>query len=317
MNTPPAIIEVYQGAPVATVSPLHNPVVVYLGKQSPAGRSSLQGALRWVFKVIGGDYMNPNVWGAFSYEILENLKRRLQDTGKSPATINHALSAVRGVLRVCKRMGIITRDLLDDCLEVENIKHSNPLLTGREVSYNEVAKILTVCRDGTPAGIRDSALVAFLWGAGLRRHEVAALKLSSVDMETGRVIVEGKGSKTREVFIAGGALGALCAWVAVRGEEEGALFGTIRKNGVIGYTHMTPQAVYTIVEKRRTQAGVTLFTPHDLRRSYVGNLLQAGADINTVGALCGHADINTTARYDRRNSNEKKRVASFINTPFV
>lgn len=317
MSNLPAPLEVYQGAPIATVTPLYNPVTVYLGKQSPAGRSSLQGALRWVFGVIGGDYMNPSIWGAFSYEILENLKRRLQDTGKSPATINHALSAVRGVLRVCKRMGIITREVLADCLEVENIKHSNPLLAGREVVFYEVAQIMGVCRDGTPAGIRDSAIVAILWGAGLRRHEVAALTRSCVHMGTGRVVVRGKGSKTREVFLTGGALGALVAWVAVRGEEEGALFGAIRKNGVIGYAPITPQAVYTIVEKRRTQAGVLLFTPHDLRRSYVGNLLQAGADINTVGALCGHSDINTTSRYDRRNSDERKRVSAFINTPYI
>ena len=316
------------------VEPMFPPVKIYLGKQSPAGRVSLTGSLRFVAQTIWGqpprprgcprrgaptlqtDILPPAFWENCNYEYLENVKRRLIDTGKKPATINQALSAIRGVLRVCARMGYISRDTLEGCLAVDNINASNDVLAGREVVCSEVEKIFRVCNDNTPGGIRDIAIVALMWGAGLRRHEVAGLVRFDVDEQAGRVVVRGKGSKTREVYIAGGALGAMVAWCAIRGTNPGPLFVAIQKNGVMLHEHITPQAVYKIVKTRREQAGVSVFSPHDLRRSLTGNLLQAGADINTVAGILGHSDINTTARYDRRNSIEKKRVAGLVNTPY-
>ena len=317
---------------VDLLRPSYGPVDIYLGKQSPAGRVALQGALRFVAQTLTGRVgvgagrprrnsqptpaLPVSFWENCNYEYLENVKRRLVDTGKKPATINQALSAIRGVLRVCARMGVISRDTLEGCLEVGNIKTKSDVLAGREVACSEVEKILTVCNTPTPGDVRDSAIVALMWGAGLRRGEVAGLRVGSVDTLTGRVVVEGKGAKTREVYIAGGALGAMVAWCAIRGNTPGALFGAIQKNGVMLFDHITPQAVYKIVKTRREQAGVACFSPHDLRRSLTGNLLQVGADINTVAGILGHSDINTTARYDRRNTTEKKRVAGLVVTPY-
>jgi len=332
--TRPAVVFVPSPAVAGDLLRPHpSPVDIYLGKQSRAGRVALEGALRFVAQTLEGrgrvgagrprrgtPHTQPlpvSFWAQCNYEYLENVKRRLVDTGKKPATINQALSAIRGVLRVCARMGIISRDTLEGCLEVGNIKTSTDVLAGREVACSEVEKILTVCNTPTPGGVRDSAIVALMWGAGLRRGEVAGLRVGSVDTLTGRVVVEGKGAKTREVYIAGGALGAMVAWCAIRGNTPGALFGAITKNGVMSFEHLTPQAVYKIVKTRREQAGVSIFSPHDLRRSLTGNLLQAGADINTVAGILGHSDINTTARYDRRNSTEKKRVAGLVVTPYT
>ena len=80
---------------------------------------------------------------------------------------------------------------------------------------------------------------------------------------------------------------------------------------------MTDQAVLMLLRRRASQARVPAFTPHDLRRTFVGDLLEAGADMVTVQKLAGHSNVQTTARYDRRGEETKRRAAELLHVPFV
>ena len=80
---------------------------------------------------------------------------------------------------------------------------------------------------------------------------------------------------------------------------------------------MTDQAVRLILQRRAAQAGVADFTPHDLRRTNITELLDNGADLATVQKLAGHADPATTARYDRRGEQAKKDAAARLEIPHV
>ena len=72
-----------------------------------------------------------------------------------------------------------------------------------------------------------------------------------------------------------------------------------------------------MLQKRATQAGVPLpVSLHDLRRSFISDLLDSGADISLVAKLSGHRQLATVARYDRRDAEAQKRAASLLHVPF-
>jgi len=117
--------------------------------------------------------------------------------------------------------------------------------------------------------------------------------------------------------IDGGAVEALAAWLEVRGPAPGPLFVAVCQRGEVDVRRMTDQATYSILRSRAKKAKVREFSPHDLRRSCVSDLLDAGVDISFVQRFVGHANVTTTARYDRRGEHAKKRAAKSLHVPFV
>ena len=154
------------------------------------------------------------------------------------------------------------------------------------------------------------------WGID-RRQEGVGLDLEDYDPETGRLVVSGKGRKERTVYLNDGTTEALADWLAVRGEEPGALFWPIRKGGHLESRRLkSTQAVYSDLKRRATEAGVKDFSPHDLRRTFVSDLLDAGADIAVISRMAGHAYLDTTARYDRRPEEAKRKAAKLLHIPY-
>jgi site-specific recombinase XerD len=100
--------------------------------------------------------------------------------------------------------------------------------------------------------------------------------------------------------------------------EPGPLFFPIRKGGRnVERRRMTAQTLRDMLLKRARQASVKNLTPHDLRRTFVGDMLDAGADISAVQQLAGHSSVDTTQRYDRRGEEVKRRAAGLLTVPYV
>jgi integrase/recombinase XerD len=312
-----------QNSPLLPADPAaldQRPAAVYLaGLGSPISRTTQHQALCILARLLTGqDNPDPLMlnWGALRYGHVVALRAVLIQR-YAPATVNRLLSTLRGVLREAYLLRQLDGDEYQRLVTLKGVS-GNRLPTGRELSADEIARLIDICkRDRTPAGARDLALLAVLYAGGLRRAEVCALNVADVDFTTGRIIIQrGKGNKQRIVYLAGGALLALRVWLKRRGGFPGALFVAIRKDGVIGHKAISTTALYNALQKRADQAGIDPISPHDLRRTHVSRLLAAGADMSLVSKIVGHADPKTTARYDRRPDDAKRDAAELIDFPY-
>jgi integrase len=156
-----------------------------------------------------------------------------------------------------------------------------------------------------------------LVGGGLRRSEAGALLVEDYDPESATLRVRhGKGDKERIVYLTGGTGTAIEAWLKTRGRAPGPLFCHVYRTGRIVLERLTTSAIYQALRRRAARAGVRTFSPHDLRRTFISDLLDAGADLATVQRQAGHASPATTERYDRRGDHAKRKAAALVSIPY-
>jgi len=299
-----------------------NPAAVYLyGLPSDRSRRVMTQALRTIASLLTGqDARNADIlairWGSLRYPHTAAVRARLGDI-YSPATANRTLSALRGVLKEAWRLGQMSAEDYQRAIDVQNIK-GETVPAGRELSDGEILALVNICKaDSSPAGVRDAAIIGLLYTCGLRRAELVALDVSDFEPESGRLLIRaGKGRKQRTVYAQGGALRALNDWLKVAQLDSAPLFVPVLKGDRIVPRRMNAQSIYDMLKKRATEAGVKDFSPHDMRRTFVGEMLERGVDIATVANIAGHASVDTTRRYDRRPEQTKKRAAEKLHFPY-
>jgi len=201
-------------------------------------------------------------------------------------------------------------DTYSRAVAVENVR-AKVQPKGRAVSRDEMEALLWVCaEDRSPAGRRDTAMFAVLYGGGLRRAELCGLDLADFDSEDCSLLVRaGKGRRDRTVYLPESVCEHLKAWVEIREDKPGPLFCPVRSTGEVPISRLRGETLWYILGKRQREAGLEGVTPHGFRRGYVSGLLEAGVDLLTVQELVGHADSVTTARYDRRDERSRRQAA--------
>lgn len=314
--------------PAVAPTPLEqNPAAVYLASLSEGSLRTMRTALTVIATLLGTperrDAQGRDLrfldvpWASLRYQHTAAIRARLQEQ-YAPATANKLLAALRRVLKEARRLGQIGADDYDRAVDLGTIR-AQRLPRGRLVTDGEIAALLKNCaEDLTPAGARDAAILALLRGAGLRRAEAADLDLADYNPESGALTVRsGKGDKDRIVYAPAGARSALRDWLTARGEEPGPLFYRVVKGGNAVPRRLAGQAMAVICASRAKAAGVAPFTPHDLRRSFISGLLDAGADMAVVQRLAGHEDPATTSRYDRRGEVAKQRAVDLVHIPYI
>lgn len=298
------------------------PVQIYLASLSEGpGRVGMASALDTVARRLSAQLgieatRETWPWVAMRYEHLAALRSMLA-AEYAPNSANKMLSAVRGVLKVAWRLDLLDTDTYIRAADVPNIKGTR-LTAGRALSPEELRALFAACADGLPAGARDAAAFALMFGAGLRRSEAVAVTVTEYDADTGALRVIGKGNKERKVFLTSGGQAALIAWLKPRGCVSGPILCPVSKGGTIAAgSSMTSQALMNRLKARCKQANIKECSPHDLRRTYVSEMLAAGADLAVVQRNAGHASPTTTARYDRRGEEAQQQVAALLHVPFV
>lgn len=259
------------------------------------------------------------------------MRAAIVGTRLSAASKNKMIAGIRGVIMAAWRLELIDtdrRERVKDSLKIVKAKNDEP--AGRYVEFTERRALVRACKkDETARGARDAAILALL-AMGLRRSEICDLDIPDFHPTSGKLAVrESKGGSTRHLHIDNGAFDAMTDWIAIRGDEPGALILPVSRGGktvqfsrkVYGKDETQParikdNTIYMMLKRRSEEAGVASLTPHDFRRTFISDLLDSGVDLVTVQKLAGHSDSSTTAKYDRRDERAKKAATAKVRFPY-
>ena len=219
----------------------------------------------------------------------ETLKKKTQ---------NYYLIALRAFLKYLARQGV--KSLAPERIELAKVGE-------RHIEFmtdQELHRLLEAPQsDGTSSEVkvlRDRAILAMLFSTGLRVSELCSLS-REIDLTVDELSIRGKGDKVRVVFLSDEAKNAVKAYLAKRDDMDDMLFVKVsleRKHGGESLP-LSTRSVERIVKHYATKAGIISkrVTPHVIRHSFATDLLSNGADLRSVQALLGHANIGTTQIY--------------------
>jgi site-specific recombinase XerD len=261
--------------------------------------------------------------------LVESYAVHLRGQDRSPNTINRALASVRWWAR--RLADLVFEEPLPKAQRDEIVLQAARVAAvhdvkgdrdqrGRHLDNDELQSLLRVCRaDVSLAGPRDAAMIALAWSTGMRRSEIAALRLNDIKHKDDHwtIQVHGKGNKVRTAYLytAGRWLEN---WLARRGRDAGPLFNPVtRKGKILRSRGLSDSALAKMLERRSLEAALPERPRwHDFRRTFAGNLLDVGVDLATVQRLLGHTSPTTTSNYDRRGEETRRRAVGKLTVPF-
>lgn len=216
--------------------------------------------------------------------------------GLSPRTAARRLSSVRQFFGF-----LLSEGLRDDdpSAVIDAPVRGRPL--PKVLSEDEVERLIVAAHEAPgPEGLRLAALVEVLYATGLRVSELVGMLMSALDGDGRLLLVRGKGGKERMVPLGEPAADAIAEYLEVRGRFLGRrdrsrwLFPSRSKEG-----HLTRHRFAQMLKELSIEAEIDpdRVSPHVLRHAFASHLLANGADLRSVQAMLGHADISTTQIY--------------------
>ncbi len=174
----------------------------------------------------------------------------------------------------------------------------------KSLSDKEIELLLQPEKPETPASLCDQAVLELAYSSGLRLAELINLRLEQLHLESGFIVVIGKGNKERVVPVGSKAIDAIEKYLTsgrpalVKKHSPANLFLTNRGTA---FAHAT---LWRRIKLRVKKAGIDQnITPHTLRHSFATHLLEHGADLRIIQELLGHASIQTTEIYTHVGKN--------------
>lgn len=288
------------------------PVAVYLGRLAPGSRRAMAQVLRVIAGWLGGTAASTQ-WHELRYAHTQAIRLRLASS-YSPASANKAIAALKGVLREAFRLQLMEAENYHRAVDIERVRGSR-LPHGRALESHEVEVLFRACDPDTNQGCRDAAVLALCVGCGLRRSEVVGLRFEDLDQATLTITILGKGNKQRSIPVSTGCSALLNRWLLRRGARPGALLHAVNKADNIEPRQLSSDAVFAILKRLTRAVSISGASPHSCRRYFVSELLDRGVDIASVATLAGHANVATTAIYDRRGDQTRRRAVELLAIP--
>lgn len=224
----------------------------------------------------------------------QTLKRKTQ---------NYYLIALRAFLKYMRKRAI--ESIPPERIELAKVPQRSLDL----ISSDELNRLMNAPQGEDLKSLRDKAMLELLFSTGLRVSELCSLN-NDLDIRADEFSVRGKGDKIRVVFLSSDAKDILKKYMEKRTDMDDSLFiqlgrGVSSKDSL----RLTPRSVERIVKHYAIVAGISkTVTPHVIRHSFATDLLQNGADIRSVQALLGHANISTTQVYTHVTDTHLKNI---------
>jgi site-specific recombinase XerD len=222
---------------------------------------------------------------------LREFFRAQQQAGRAPSSINRAIAAARSFFYF-----LVDNRMLDSspAISLRSIR-VGPGLAPKHLTVEEVERLLAEPRLETPSGVRDLALLAFLYNTSLRVGELRALNRADVQLPPdgwGQVRLVGKGRRLRWVPINAEARRTLEDYLSRRQDDNPALF--LNRSG----ERFSVRGVALLVNRYLRRIGVADRSgPHLLRHTFATHALRARPNLRAVQELLGHSSVTTTKRY--------------------
>jgi integrase len=246
---------------------------------------------------------------AFNRTVVLRYRIYLEQKQYAATTINLRLAAVRRVAYEAADSGLLSPELAAGIRRVKGVRRIGVRI-GNWLTAEQSKRLLAGADRQSIRGKRNYAMLAMLIGCGLRRGELLALRVNSIQLREEHWVIAdllGKAGHIRTVPIPAWVKAAIDEWKNAADITDGALFRSINKTGRVWGTGMTPKVLWEIVRDAASRAGIEKLAPHDLRRSCARLCHLAGGELDQIQFLLGHVSIQTTERY--LGCKQKLRVA--------
>jgi site-specific recombinase XerD len=241
-----------------------------------------------------------------------------EEQGKEATTVRRRLSALSSLFTHLVKFGVVEKNPVR---EVER-----PVVNRREgmtpaFSQKQARKMLDMPPEDTVRGLRDRAILSVGFQVGLRRAEIARLKVGDFHLNRGydSLKVVRKGGKKGSLAIHPQTAQRIRDYIVKagnEGESDAPLFLPVRGNqrSTDERRHLHPDEINRLVRKYAKRIGLDRgYSAHSMRATFITTALDNGASLEDVQRAAGHADPATTKLYDRRGYNPEKSASFFAN----
>jgi integrase len=236
---------------------------------------------------------------AFNRIVVVRYRLYLESRHLAANTINQQLAAVRRLANEAADAGLLSPELAAGISRVRGVKQLG-FRVGNWLSADECSAVLNHAHGTSLRAKRDYAMLAMLFGCGLRRSELVGLHVNDVQVRQGHwAIVDliGKGGHIRTVPIPDWVKTALDDWTGAAGIKEGHIFRAVARTDKIWGDGISQNVVWYVVKECCEKVGLQHIAPHDLRRTCAKVCHTSGGEIEQIQFLLGHASVQTTERY--------------------